>query len=339
MNTFTFVLPQDRYLPSGGNIYNEKLIGALQAAGHDTAVMDFAAYQAAIQQDLQGMYWVDSLFVKDMQSLLSLHPQKAKSFFILHHLESLHPPVGATAEQIFHRDEQAVLSFFDGFLVTSRFSEAYLRSRGFRQPIMTVEPAVEQPVFAPSPVRGTISALMVANIVERKGILDWLHYLSEMAVPSDLFTLTIVGRTDMEPAYALACKEKVVLNPVLKEKVSFTGSLPHHEVLRYYAQANLFISAARMETFGMALQEAKAYRIPILALEGGHVKHHINNGKNGYIFNSTAKMAIFFIDLVRRHKKFAALLEQTLREQPMMYTWQQAAALFFQQFNQFFKTL
>lgn len=336
MNTFTFVLPSDRHLPSGGNIYNEKLIEALQEAGHDTEIIDFAAYEAAIQQDLQGVYWVDSLFVKEMQSLLSLHPQKAKSFFILHHLESLHPPSGQTAERIFDRGEKAVLNFFNGFLVTSRFSENYLRSRGFRQPIMVVEPAVEQPVFSPSPAKDTIHALMVANIVERKGILDWLTCLGEITTASDPFTLTIVGRTDMAPGYALACKEQVASNAALREKVLFTGNLLHHEVLQYYAQSNLFISAARMETFGMALQEAKVYQMPILALKGGYVENHV---KNGYIFNSTAKMANFFIDLVRRHTKFAALLEQALREQPMMYTWQQAAALFFQQYNQFFKTL
>lgn len=339
MHTLTFVLPSDHHLPSGGNIYNEKLIETLRNTGHDTEVIDFAAYQSAIQQDLQGVYWVDSLFVKEMKRLLSLRPQKAKSFFIMHHLESLHPPSGATSDHIFYRDEQAALNFFNGFLVTSRFSKNYLRNRGFRQPVMIVEPATEQPVFLPPRASDSIHALMVANVIERKGILDWLVCLSGIATSSDLFTLTIIGRTDMEPDYAQACEEKAASNTALKGKVYFTGNLPYQEVLKYYAQSNLFISAARMETFGMALQEAKVYRIPVLALKGGYVEHHINTEKNGYIFNSTAEMGNFFIDLVRRHAKFAALLEQTLQEQPTVYTWQQAAALFFQQFNQFFKKL
>lgn len=339
LNTFTFVLPPDRHLPSGGNIYNEKLIEALRTAGHSVEIIDFATYQSAIRQDIPGLFWVDSLFVKEMPSLIPAHPNKAKSFFILHHLESLHPPLGNTSDQIFNRDERAVLHLFNGFLVTSRFSAHYLKTRGFRQPAMVVEPAIDLVELPQLHSGDSVRALMVANIVEGKGILEWLTHLGEVSTASDSFTLTIVGRTDMEPAYAQACQQEVKSNTILQEKVHFTGSLPYPEVLNYYAQSNLFVSASLMETFGMALQEAKAYRIPLLAVKGGYVESHIKVGKNGYIFNSTARMANFFIDLVRDQARFAVLLEQVVQERPSVYTWQQAATSFWQQFNQFFKIL
>lgn len=339
MNPFTFVLPADRHLPSGGNIYNEHLIAALQSAGHKVEAINFADYQSAIMQDLPGLYWVDSLFIKDMVDLLLVRPQKAVSFFILHHLTSLHPPAGQTSEQIFNQDEKAVLHFFKGFLVTSRFSKAYLKARGFQQPIILLEPATDHRVSSQPSSANFIHALMVANLVERKGVLDWLTHLGEVTTSADKFTLTIIGRMDIEPEYAHVCQQKVASDPVLKEKVYFTGCLPHQEVLGYYARANLFISSARMETFGMALQEARNFGIPIVSLDGGYTKNHVKAGVNGYIFNSTVKMANFFIDLVRDQARFAVLLEQVVQERPSVYTWQQAATSFWQQFNQFFKIL
>lgn len=328
-HTFYFVLPEDRHLPSGGNIYNQKLTEALQAAGHSIYTISFEAYRQALQEDQPGCYWVDSLFVRQMTDLLTIRSRHTRSFFIFHHLESLSPPPGISSHEVFHRDEEKALAFFDGFLATSDFAEKYLRERGFRQPVLVVPPGLDPlPSFSRAP-GDTVRALMVANLIERKGVLEWLTHLGDSAVQNYPFYLTIVGRDDLEPAYAQACRQAVAAHPVLREKICLTGSLPHTEVLRHYAQSDVFISAARMETYGMALQEAKACGLPLLAVAGGYAGKHIEPGVNGYIFQTIAKMAEFFIDLVRQQK-----LSGWQRHQPPKFPiWQQAAALFVRQLH------
>lgn len=333
---FYFVLPEDHHLPSGGNIYNKKLIEALRRAGHTVKTLSFSAYRQAIKQKQPGCYWVDSLFVRDIGTLPAGKTANIKSFFILHHLESLHPPQGKSSDEIFAY-EQPALSFFDGFLATSTFSKKYLRSRGFLQPVVVVEPAQDPPTPQKPFQHDQVQALMVANIIERKGILAWLQHLRRAANVSDQFSLTIIGRTDMEPAYAKACKQEVISHPELRDKVFFTGALPHAEVLQYYTRCNLFISASRMETFGMALQEARSLHLPILTLIGGSAKIHVDPGNNGYTFNSTAEMANFFINLARDQAKFTTLQKQTWQKRQPIGTWQHAAALFFQQFKPLLK--
>lgn len=335
-HTFYFVLPQDRHLPSGGNIYNQKLTEALQAAGHSIHTISFEAYRRALQQDQPGYYWVDSLFIRHIADLprrgtATGRPRHTRSFFIFHHLESLSPPPGISSHEVFHRDEEKALSFFDGFLATSAFAEKYLRERGFRQPVLVVEPGID-PLPPCSPAQGdTVRALMVANLIERKGVLEWLTHLGASAAPSYPFRLTIIGREDLEPAYAQACRQIIDTHPVLQKKVCLTGSLPHAEVLRHYAQSDVFISAARMETYGMALQEAKACGLPLLALAGGYAGAHIEPGVNGYIFQTIAKMTEFFIALVRQQK--LSEWQQLHRQLPAYNTWQQAAASFVRQLH------
>lgn len=331
-----FILPEDHHLPSGGNIYNKKLIEALRRAGHTIEILNFSAYQQAIKQKQSGCYWVDSLFIRDISTLPAGKTANVKSFFILHHLESLHPPPGKSSDEVFAH-EQAALSFFDGFLATSAFSEKYLRSRGLLQPIVVVEPALDLPLPGRSLQHDQVRALMVANVIERKGILPWLQHLGRLAKASDRFSLTIIGRTDMEPAYVKACRQEALSHTGLCDKVLFTGALPHAAVLQYYARGNLFISASRMETFGMALQEAASYHLPILTLAGGFAKSHVDTGNGGYVFNSTAGMANFFINLARDQVKFTTLQKQIRQRRPSPGTWQHAAALFFQQFKTFLK--
>ncbi len=332
-----FVLPDDRQLPSGGNIYNAKLLAALQQMGHALSILDFSSYERALSADQPGTYWVDSLFVKALGQRLPLSAKKAQSWMILHHLESLHPPQGYTSDQLFEQQEEKVLQFLDGFLVTSTFSQDYLRYRGLSQPILLVEPATDLQATASRQTDRCREALMVANVIERKGVEAFLQQLAKVSAPTDAYQLTVVGRLDLEPDYAQSCQRLVTSTPSLRGKVRFTGPLPHAEVARCYGRSDVFISAASMETFGMALQEAFAFHLPVLAMDGGYVAHHFNKKGHGHIFNSVAILAKFFIDLVRDQAIFTNLWKQTQTRQSVAYSWHQAAHSFFEQFHSFLK--
>lgn len=324
-----FVLPDDRHLPSGGNIYNEQLIEALRKLGQAVEIIDFAAYQEAILQDREGFYGVDSLFIEEMKTLLGYSPKKACSFFILHHLQSLHPPAGVDAGLFFEEHEREVLHFFQAFLLSSTYSKSYLQQKGITAPMMVVEPAASPGSSASSlPLAPPVRGLMVANVVERKGILPFLEALASQSDAEDDFMLNIIGRTEMEAEYYMACVQ-CVESSGLRGKVHFRGALKHTDTLKQYGQHHVFISAAYMETFGMAIQEAKAQGLPLLLCEGGNAESHLSTG-GGMLCANIFELAGNFIELCRNDSLMQELWQSAKAERNTYneYSWQQAAAHF-----------
>ena len=324
-----FVLPDDKSEPSGGNIYNARLIAALRDIGQEVEELDFVHYQKSLQSGTPGVFGVD------LQQMSTVVAPGQFSFFILHHLESLHPPTGQEADVLFQQERQ-VLEQFDLILATSTFSSDYLLSRGVGVPVAVVEPALStsastKPIPAKLPLRG----LMVANVVERKGILDFLHALLNLGTAGDEFLLTIIGRQDMEPAYFRECRQ-LVERSFLKEKVKFTGALSHQQTLEHYHQNHILVSAARMETFGMAIQEARAAGLGLLVLEGGYSGKHVAD-QNGKLCTDIFELAGNFLQFSRNEDQLQAFLAATARrvvvQQP--YNWEQAAALFLQKIRHF----
>ncbi len=332
-----FVLPPDHDQPSGGNRYNEQLMQALRRAGQPVEAVDFDTYQEALATGHSGYFFVDSLFVRDLALQPEYASKNAYTVFVLHHLESMDPPLSKTQKQC-DAEEQAAFTQVDCFLVTSPFSEQYLQERGISQPIIVVEPGItvsgiEVPKRSWAFGSRQVAALMVANLVDRKGILPWLQALAKVIKPTDAFTLTIVGRADLEPVYAEACQQFAHQQPLLRHRVHFTGALPHTQVKEHYVRAQLLVSAARIETFGMALQEAKAYQIPLLVLAGGYAERHIRSDCDGYVFNSLTKIADFFVDLIRNPNQLAALQTNVNAQRPTdSYGWDEAAHWLMQQF-------
>jgi len=334
--TINFVLPDDRHLPSGGNLYNEKLIQALLQLGQSVKIMSFPEYHKAIQADKAGIYGVDSLFVEEMHKLLEYSPKKAFSFFIMHHLQSLFPPKGIDAEQYFLQAEAPVLRFFDAFLLTSEFSKAYLLEKKMEGHMMVVEPAYSVVDVPSSSLSKPLKAIMVANVVERKGILSFLEQLAYLSKAEDGFMINIIGRTDMEPAYYQSC-QKLVQSSSLKSKVHFSGEMEHQEVLQQYSLHHLFVSAAQMETFGMAIQEAKSCGLPLLLCKGGFSERHLLKGK-GLISPNIFKLAGNFIELCRNDRLMREYWQsaKVAHTSSQPYQWEQAAAFFLNLFRDFY---
>jgi glycosyltransferase involved in cell wall biosynthesis len=329
-----FVLPDDREKPSGGNIYNRYLVEALEKLGQPVEICSLTRYREALEKGQPGIFGVDSLFVDALRGE-QLKSAGIFSFFILHHLQSLHPPKGASGDALFEREERQVLEQFDLILATSDFSRDYLRQKQLKLPVVVVEPALpdlpfEPPLSADAPLRG----LMVANVVERKGILPFLQALLANGRVDDNFDLTIIGRQDMEPAYYQTC-QTMVKNSFLSEKVRFQGALSHKETMLQYHRHHLLVSAASMETYGMALQEARSLGMPILVLQGGYSARHIRQG-NGILCEDIFELTRNFLQLSRSKAALRACLDTArIHYQEATYRWEEAAAIFLRQIRNF----
>lgn len=328
-----FVLPEEKEKISGGNIYNQYFIQAVQQQYQPVHSIHFDEYSQAIQENREGMYWVDSLLLDRMKPLLLIHAPNTQSGFILHLLPSLFPPPTHTSQDIFESHEKEILQYFKAFLVTSKFSKDYLLKRDFTEvPIIVVPPALcLKSLQKRRDIQG-IQALIVSNIIPMKGILEFVKCLKQRAqkIENHPFKLNIVGRTDMNEEYAHACMQLVAHSYILKKMVTFTGPVPHREMHNYYYQSNLFISTSAMETYGMALQEAKAFHLPLLARKGGFIQYHIEQGVNGYSFSSVRALTDYLLYLLDYPDAFIKLqnaahqYSETLEQ----YSWDDAASIF-----------
>ena len=339
----TFVIPDVNAFQSGGNIYNKNLIGGLRKNGYDSEILDFVGFKKKKIHQLEGHYFFDTLYFTHLESIFTKKNKDTQFWLIVHHLESLYPPKDWTVNDYFQQKEQPFLVQFDGFLTSSQFTADYLLEHGLTQNKIVIPPAISVNAklnhmerisrTCPDSYRDgsskpfSINALMVANLVERKGILPFLEYLLKSALLQQnvLLKIHLVGSETIEPIYAQRCLDLLTQNPALKKIVHYHGQLSPTQLHSYYQRSNLFISTAFMETYGMALQEARSFELPILAINGGNVKNHVIEGVTGYLVGDVP-LLINQLELMVNAPNLLADLQRNINDEiPNFYNWEQAS--------------
>jgi glycosyltransferase involved in cell wall biosynthesis len=118
--------------------------------------------------------------------------------------------------------------------------------------------------------------------------------------------LEIIGSGSLEPDYALACKAWLTRCDALASRVQLTGSLNPIDVVLRMQQSTLLISASLMESYGMALAEARTVGLPVLARRGGHVASLVSRETGGELVDSLAQLAGSLLQLCRNPAELSA---------------------------------
>jgi glycosyltransferase involved in cell wall biosynthesis len=325
----SFVLPAGSELVSGGNLYNQHLIAALRARCA-VRTLSVAEGLAALAGGAPGTYFLDTLNLGELLGCLEERRPGQQRILVVHLLPSMRPdmdprnPADARALAI----ERAALPCFDAFLTTSDYTRGLLADAGVpARSIMTVPPAPPSPPPGGRPPRSApdvVRGLMVGNLVAGKGVLPFLESLDAGVVAGDRFEIDLVGRTDMEPGYADACRRAITAR--LAGMVHVRGEVPYAEIGAWYGAASVLVSASQMESFGMALQEARAWGLPILACDAGNVRNQFEHGENGYLYAAIPDLAAGFLALVRDRARMERLFARAQETRlGSGYTWDDAA--------------
>lgn len=67
------------------------------------------------------------------------------------------------------------------------------------------------------------------------------------------------------------------------KRVNFVGLVPHTEVFACYARADIYVSAAYYESFGMSIVEAMGVGLPVVVSRGSAVDDFVSDGHNGLL--------------------------------------------------------
>jgi glycosyltransferase involved in cell wall biosynthesis len=337
LSHLVFALPDGSDLISGGNRYNEQLVRALVGRAN-VSCANIASARARIERGEPGLYFVDSLNLSDFASF---PPQRAAQRYglIVHHLPSLEPDLDPADPAL--QVERDALGRFDVLLATSPFTAEFLRSRGHEpERILTVPPAPPASPDAPRTIEPPFTFAWVGNLIPRKSMLELLRALDTRIRDSDRFFIELAGRSDLDAEYARECLQLLRDSEQLRSVVRYLGAIPNDEVLELCRRAAAFVSAAKMETFGMAIQEARACGLPILALDGGYARHHFTAGETGLLFGSIEELADGLLALVRTPDRLRAWFDSAQRLRlDSDYTWERAAESLLEQLTRYSSSL
>lgn len=163
----------------------------------------------------------------------------------------------------------------------------------------------------------------VGRLVPYKGVDVVLRAMADLVSSGFDVTLLVIGQGP-ERTHLQRLSQKLGV----ADRVRFAGHLPSHaDVLRAIAASEIFVSASRIEGFGIALVEAMALGVPYVASDIEAFREVTGGGQGGYLTGpgDPAEMAMRIAGLLTQPGRYHAA-GTTGRAHAAGYTWAAAAA-------------
>ncbi|MCY9783457.1 glycosyltransferase family 4 protein [Nocardiopsis sp. EMB25] len=281
--TVAFVVPPPG-VPSGGNTYNARIAAELGALGRPVRRIEVpGSWPRPGPADREGLgrelarlpdgagVLMDGLVACGVPEVLSPHADRLRIVTLVHlplaDETGLSPGVAADLDA----RERAVLGM-TGVVATSRWAARRLADHHGLARVHHVAPGTDPAPLAPG-ADGVSRLLCVASVTPRKGHDLLLDALSRLDEPTwECVCVGPVGRgayADRVRALAEASGARL------------SGALTGADLESAYAAADLVVLPSRAETFGMAVTEALARGVPVVAARVGGVPEALGRGPGG----------------------------------------------------------
>jgi glycosyltransferase involved in cell wall biosynthesis len=146
--------------------------------------------------------------------------------------------------------------------------------------VVVVEPGTDRAPLARGSGGPTLHLLCVATLNPGKGHDILFHALA--AVPQRNWRLTCAGSVDRSPA--TVDRLRTLLRTLdLEKQVSVAGELDADAIARCYDTTDLFVLGTLHETFGMAVAEALARGLPVVATATGSIPELVLGNSAGIV--------------------------------------------------------
>jgi glycosyltransferase involved in cell wall biosynthesis len=261
----------DPFLVSGGNVYDVALCRGLTDLGWNVRMLRCASGDRATTAVLSrlpdgAVVLIDGLLAVEAPDAVERESGRLRVVVLAHMIAASVAPEherAAAAER-----ERRALDAAAGVVTTSRWTRDELVSEGLSHPdrIVVARPGVEQ---APATVasQGGTRLLCVGAVAPHKGQDVLLRALAGLDDRQN-WTCTFAGSLDVDPDFVAALMT-VAEGAGLGERIRFAGVLTGSLLADAYAAADLLVAPSRAESFGMAVAEALAHGIPVLASRVG----------------------------------------------------------------------
>jgi glycosyltransferase involved in cell wall biosynthesis len=151
---------------------------------------------------------------------------------------------------------------------------------------------------------GALTLVSTMRLVRRKRPFALLRILQDVRshLPAEVsLRAVIVGNGPKAPALTRAVERSG-----MTDWVELPGRMRREEIQRLYANADVFLAPARLESFGVAALEARCAGLAVVAMGSGGVGEFVRPGLEGFLVDSDEEMAQvtagLLMDPVRLHR-------------------------------------
>lgn len=138
------------------------------------------------------------------------------------------------------------------------------------------------PIESPYPER-KIRLLTIARLSRQKGLELILDAMSIIIQRGCDVELTVVGGSYRDTAYESELRLRASV-PLLRNRVRFVGSIPHTEIPKWLAVADIYVQPSYYESQSIALQEAMAAGRPVIASRLEAICEYLEEKIHGLMF-------------------------------------------------------
>ncbi len=284
MTAVYFVVPDtidDPPRVSGGNRYDQRVRDGLRGAGWTVHMLLVtgrgpgwtARALAALPEGALAL--VDGLLVSREPEALVAHRSRLRIVVLAHMVAApATPGDGMPGGAMLDDRDLGALRSARRIIATSAWTRSQLLEQDAADPhrIVVAHPGVD-PAPATTASAGGGRLLCVAAIAPHKGQDLLLRALAGFADRDD-WTCALVGSREVDPDF-VAALTAVIDAAGLSGRIRFAGVLDPVALSEAYAEADLVVLPSRSESYGMAVAEALAHGVPVLATGVGGIPEAI----------------------------------------------------------------
>ncbi|SNB55187.1 Glycosyl transferase 4-like domain-containing protein [Arboricoccus pini] len=282
--SLVFAVPGDPAQRTGGYLYDHHLLSALRAGGLTVQSLrlpggfpspgpDERARAAAMLADLpeHTTLLIDGMAFSVMPEIMAREAQRLRILALIHHPLAYETGLSPVNVAALKASERAALKFAHKIVVTSPVTRDALVA-DFDVPATRIQVAL--PGTTPSPLSTGgpgpyLSLLAVGSVIPRKNFPNLIRAMGRLG---DLdWRLNLVGSMIRDPVEVGQLREALGNLGTLGGRVALLGELDGDSLARVYASSDLFVSSSLYEGFGMAVAEAIACGLPVVAVRAGAI--------------------------------------------------------------------
>jgi len=273
---------------TGGYIFARRIIWDLRARGDHVSVVELtgqfpdadppaheAAAKALAELPDGSIAVIDGLGLLGFSDCLAAEAQRLRLIGFVHH--ALADETGLTVRKTarFQAAEQRLLPLLRGVVCPSQNTADVLINYGVDpERIAVTPPGTIKAVSSRKreKFRTQLRLLSVATITPRKGHRLLIDALA--GIDHETWRLDCIGSLTRDPACVAALRDVIERND-LETNVRLLGERRPEQLPLAYNDADLFVLPSYHEGYGMALAEALAYGLPIVATNAGAIPYTV----------------------------------------------------------------